>query len=93
MLLMARPFMTIDATHVLRVNVILSGPFTDRHVALMEGVWSSLWVSLPGPWRVETLILAFVPGVLWFVSFRPAAGRGPLGRRTIYPRHMYKSTR
>lgn len=47
MLLMVWPFMTIDATHVLRVNVILSGPFTDRQVALMEVVWSSLWVSLP----------------------------------------------
>lgn len=51
MLLMAWPFMTIDATHVLRVNVILSGPFRDRHVALMEVFWSSLWVSLPGEWR------------------------------------------
>ena len=47
MLLMVWPFMTIDATHVLRVDIILSGPFTDRHVALMEVVWSSLWVSLP----------------------------------------------
>lgn len=60
MLLMMWPFMTIDATHVLRVNVILSGPFTDGHVCI-DGSGLELTLGFPA-WR--PLILAFVPGVL-----------------------------
>ena len=78
MLLMVWPFMTTDATHVLRVNVILSGPLTDRHVALMEVGWSSLWVSLPADpdFGVCTrrLVICLVSACCWKgpLSFRKA---------------------